>query len=261
MNGKAAIPPLRILLLGGTGDSRALADKLSEVEGVDVVTSLAGRTEQPASIPGTLRIGGFGGSAALAGYLKDQRIDLLVDATHPFAARISDNAEAACRLTGTPRLVLARPPWQPVAGDTWIHVGDAAAAAAALPGLAKRVFISVGRQELAAFADLKGIRFLVRVIDPPRNGLPLENYEVVLGRGPFDEAGELALFRAHGIEALVTKNSGGEATYAKIAVARQLGLPVVMIDRPAGKAQETAGSVAEALASITGRLQSRPPSH
>lgn len=246
--------PRRVLLLGGTGDSRALAERLAGRDDIEVISSLAGRTEQPATLPGALRIGGFGGAEALADYLREERIDLLIDATHPFAARISDNAEAACRLTGTPRLVVARPPWQPVEGDNWIHVAHAAAAADALPGLAARVFLSVGRQEIEAFAGLPRLWFLVRMIDAPRGELPLKRYEVVLGRGPFEENGERALFLLHGIQALVTKNSGGEATYAKIAVARQLRLPVVMIERPPHGVGETAASVEEAMRWIETRL-------
>ncbi len=246
--------PCRILLLGGTGDSRALAEALEGRADVEVITSLAGRTEQPARVPGELRIGGFGGIEALANYLHDERIDLLVDGTHPFAARISGNAEEACRRSGTPCLVLTRPPWREVEGDRWISVADAKAAAKVLPGLAERVFLSVGKQEVETFAGLAGIWFLVRVIDAPREALPLKNYEVVLGRGPFEENGERALFLLHGIQALVTKNSGGDATYAKIAVARELGLPVVMIQRPPHKDQETAESVEAALRWISGRL-------
>lgn len=254
MSEETVTKPRRILLLGGTGDSRALAERLQQRDDVEVITSLAGRTEQPATIPGGLRIGGFGGIEALAGYLRAEGIDLLVDATHPYAARITDNAAAACRRAGTPRLLVERPPWQQVAGDTWIRVPDAAAAAKALPGLARRVFLAVGRGELEAFADLPGLWFLVRMIDAPGDKLPLDNYEVVLGRGPFEENGERALFLLHSIQALVTKNSGGDATYAKVAVARELGLPVVMIERPPHEAGETAHSVDEALAWIEARL-------
>ncbi|GAB4225121.1 MAG: cobalt-precorrin-6A reductase [Kiloniellaceae bacterium] len=246
--------PRRILLLGGTGDSRTLAERLAARDDLEVISSLAGRTEQPASLPGGLRIGGFGGVDALASYLEEEGVDLLVDATHPYAARISANAAAACRKTGTPRLLLARPPWQEVEGDRWIRVPDTRAAAAALSGLARRVFLAVGRGELEAFADLPGIWFLVRTVDAPREDLPLENYEVVLGRGPFDADGERALFLLHGIQALVTKNSGGEATYAKIAVARELGLPVVMIERPTHDAEHIVATVEEALAWIESRL-------
>jgi precorrin-6A/cobalt-precorrin-6A reductase len=253
-NGGQITKPKRILLLGGTGDSRALAERLEGRPGVEVITSLAGRTERPARIPGGLRIGGFGGVEALARYLREEGIDLLVDATHPFAARISENAEAACRQAGTPHLALVRPPWRQVAGDNWIMVPDAEAAAAKLRGLAERVFIAVGKQELDAFSGLPRIWFLVRMIDAPRDKLPLERYEVVLGRGPFDANGERALILLHGIQAVVTKNSGGEATYAKLAVARELGLPVVMIERPARAETETAASVDEALSWIEARL-------
>jgi precorrin-6A/cobalt-precorrin-6A reductase len=254
LNSGQTTQPKRILLLGGTGDSRALAESLEGRPGVEVITSLAGRTEQPARIPGGLRIGGFGGVEALARYLREEGIDLLVDATHPFAARISANAAAACRQAGTPHLALVRPPWRQVPGDKWIMVPDAEAAAAKLRGLAERVFIAVGKQELDAFAGLPGIWFLVRMIDAPRDKLPLENCEVVLGRGPFDANGERALMLLHGIQAVVTKHSGGEATYAKIAVARKLGLPVVMIERPARAETETADSVNEALAWIDAHL-------
>jgi len=246
--------PKRVLLLGGTGDSRTLAERLQGRSGVEVITSLAGRTDHPVAIPGELRIGGFGGVEALARYLRDERIDMLVDATHPFAARISENAEAACRQAGTPHLALVRPPWEEKPGDRWIKVSDAEAAAQKLRGLAERVFIAVGKQELEAFSELPGIWFLVRMIDAPRDKLPLERYETVLGRGPFDLNSERALFLLHGIQALVTKNSGGEATYAKIAVARELGLPVVMIERPARPQTQTAASVAEAAAWIEARL-------
>ena len=246
--------PRRVLLLGGTGDSRALAERLAALDSIEVISSLAGRTEAPLTLPGSLRIGGFGGVEALARYLKEERIDLLVDATHPFAERISDNAEAACQLTETPRLVLQREAWRPVTGDHWITVPDAASAAEKLPGLAERVFLTVGRQELAPFEKLTNIWFLVRMIDAPRQPLGLAKSAVVLGRGPFDEAGERDLMQRHRIDALVTKNSGGEAVYAKIAVARALGLPVVMIERPQESDVETAASVDAALDWISERL-------
>jgi len=254
MTQETTTKPRRILLLGGTGDSRELAERLAGRDDVEVISSLAGRTENPPSLPGALRIGGFGGIAALTDYLRDEQIDLVVDATHPYAARISANAAAACHESATPRLVFARAPWAEQPGDNWIHVADTTAAAKVLPGLARRVFLAVGRGELEAFSDLPGIWFLVRTVDAPREELPLEDYEVVLGRGPFEINGERALFALHGIQALVTKNSGGEATYAKIAVARELGLPGVMIDRPPHEKAETAGSIDEALQWIGRRL-------
>lgn len=249
----------RILLLGGTEDSRALAEQLAGMDSIEVVSSLAGRTEQPRALPGSLRIGGFGGVEALASYLSEERIDLLVDATHPFAERISENAEAACRLGATPRLVLQREPWRAIEGDRWITVPDAAAAAQALLngellGSAQRIFLTVGRQELAPFAPLIDTWFLVRMIDEPRQALPLAHCEVVLGRGPFNEDGERTLLKQHRVDALVTRNSGGKATYAKVAVARELVLPVIMIERPAKQEAETAESVDEALKWIAARL-------
>lgn len=254
LNEDTITKPRRILLLGGTGDSRDLAERLAGRDDVEVISSLAGRTEQPIRPPGDLRIGGFGGVEALAGYLEHEGIDLLVDATHPYAARITNNAAAACRRAGTPRLLVERSPWEQQPGDRWISVPDTEAAAKALPGLAQRVFLAVGRGELETFAGLPDIWFLVRTVDPPGDRLPLENYEVVLGRGPFEVNGERALFLLHGIQALVTKNSGGEATYAKIKVARELGLPVVMIERPAHEGGETAHSVEEALSWIEAHL-------
>lgn len=249
----------RILLLGGTEDSRALAERLAEDDSIEVISSLAGRTEQPKALPGSLRIGGFGGVDALTRYLDEEKIDLLVDATHPFAERISQNAEAACRRGATPCLVLQRRPWQAVDGDRWVRVPDAEAAARALangdlPRPAKRIFLTVGRQELAPFFPLLDTWFLVRMIDGPRQALPLAHCKVVLGRGPFEECGERTLMLNYGIDTLVTRNSGGEATYAKVAVARSLGLPVVMIERPPGPDQQTVDSVDAALDWIAGRL-------
>ena len=252
----------RVLLLGGTEDSRVLAERLAGLDGVEVISSLAGRTEQPRALPGSLRIGGFGGVDALVHYLHEERIDLLVDATHPFAERISANAEAACRRGGTPHLMLRRRPWQAVAGDHWITVSSAAGAAealagAALPRPARRVFLTVGRQELTAFAALLDIWFLVRMIDGPQQALPLARCEVVLGRGPFHEAGERALFQNHRIDTLVTRNSGSLAAYPKVAVARELGLPVVMIEPPATMDLESVESVDAAVQWVMTRLQAQ----
>ncbi len=231
--------PRRILLLGGTREAVELARALANHPGLRVITSLAGRTRNPAPLPGEVRTGGFGGAAGLKAYLEEQEIDLLVDATHPFAATIAVNAAAACGAVNVPRLKLSRPTWQPAAGDTWIEVASAAEAAAALPELAARVFLTTGRQDLAAFKNLPEIWFLVRLIEPPAQPLPLARYEVILGRGPFGEADEAALLRARRIGALVTKNSGGASTYAKLAAARKLGLPVVMIRRPQPPEGET----------------------
>ena len=240
----------RILLLGGTREAVELSQALAEHPGVRVITSLAGRTRNPAPLPGEVRTGGFGGAAGLTRYLEEQAIDLLVDATHPFAATMANNAAAACGRAKVPRLKLSRPAWQPVEGDTWIEVASPVAAAAALRDLATRVFLTTGRQDLAAFANLPEIWFLVRLIEPPEQPLPLARHEVILGRGPFGEADEDALLHARRIEALVTKNSGGALTYAKLAAARKRGLPVVMIGRPQSPEGEIVHDVEVAVAWI-----------
>ncbi len=202
-----------------------------------------------------MRTGGFGGAEALAAYLREQSIHLVVDATHPFAARITRNAAHACAAAGVPRLVLARPPWARQAGDTWVEAADAAAAAGALPELGRRAFLAIGRRELAAFTRLDGIWFLVRLVEPPEAAPPLARCRVIYGRGPFACEDETRLLRDNAIDVVVSKNSGGAATYAKIAAARGLGLPVVMIARPSLPASETVTSVDQALAWIDGRLR------
>ena len=242
---------IRILILGGTAEAAALAWALAEEPRVAAITSLAGRTRAPAEVPGKVRVGGFGGPEALADYLGSEGIDLVVDATHPFAARISRNAARACATAGVPRLLLARPPWTAQAGDNWVPVPDAAAAAAS--GLGRRVFLAIGRQELAAFAGLAGLWFLVRLVEAPEAPPPLADYHLVLGRGPFEVEQERALLREHRIDAVVSKNSGGVGAAAKIAAARALDLPVVMIERPSAPASETAESVEAALAWIDTR--------
>ncbi len=238
----------RLLILGGTGEAVALAHRLGRLPGLKIITSLAGRTRAPAAVPGDMRSGGFGGVSGLVKYLLEHRIDLVIDATHPFAARMTANAAAACLAADVPRLVLSRPPWQSQPRDRWVRVPHAQAAAAALSELGRRVFLSTGRQDLAPFAGLGRIWFLVRAIDEPAAPLPLENYEVILGRGPFAAEDEAALMQAHGIAVLVSKNSGGQATHGKIEAARRLGLPVVMIDRPAVPEGLSVQSVDEAAA-------------
>jgi precorrin-6A/cobalt-precorrin-6A reductase len=242
----------RLLILGGTGEALALAQQASRLPGLWVVSALAGRTRKPVMPAGEARIGGFGGADGLAEYLRDAAIDLLVDATHPFAAEISRNAVAARAATGVPLLTLTRPAWQPRDGDRWTVVADADAAATALTP-ASRVFLAVGRGALVPFARADAW-FLVRVIDPPDAEPPLKDYTLIEGRGPFRDADERALLIAHRIDTVVAKNSGGEATYAKIAAARALGLPVVMIRRPPPPAGESVASVEEAMAWLRPRL-------
>lgn len=220
-----------ILILGGTGDARNLAAKLA-IDGVTRVTlSLAGRTKTPLDQSVTTRTGGFGGADGLMRFIAEAKVDLLVDATHPFAAQISRNAWAAAQVAGTPMVALDRPPWTRMEGDNWTEVDDMQAAADALGAEPKRVFLTIGRQELAPFARHPQHLYLVRSIEPAHVTLP--NATTLLDRGPFDEAAEEALMRAHAVDLLVTKNSGGAATYGKIAAARRLGLPVIMVRRPA----------------------------
>lgn len=245
----------RLLILGGTREALDLARLATADPRLHVITSLAGRTRARAAIPGEVRVGGFGGAEGLARYLREAGIDLVIDATHPFAATMAGNAAKACEAAGVPRLKLLRPPWCAVDGDRWIEVPDTAAAAAALPGLAKRVFLTSGQRNLTAFAALEDTWFLVRLIDPPEAPIPLTQHRLIQARGPFAEDDEIALLGEHRIEAVVAKNSGGALTYAKVAAARRLGLAVVMLRRPAPAGGETAGSVGAALAWIDARLE------
>ncbi len=221
-----------LLILGGTTEARALARAVAE-RGLRATLSLAGRVERPLRQPLPQRIGGFGGIKGLREWLRAEGITHVIDATHPFAARISHNAVAACAADSVPLIALARPQWQPLAGDAWTRVPDMAGAVAALDGPARNVMLAIGRQNLAAFAAQPQHRYLLRLVDPPEAPLPLPRTEIIIDRGPFDEAADRALMQAQEIEIVVSKNSGGNGAYAKIAAARALGLPVVMIDRPA----------------------------
>ncbi len=220
-----------VLILGGTAEARQLAGRLAGAGGLRVVSSLAGRVRDPALPVGEVRTGGFGGAAGLAEWLTARDVAAVIDATHPFARGISANAAAACARTGTPLLSLVRPPWTAGDGDTWHEAGSLPEAAAMLPALGRRAFLTTGRQELAAFAPLDQTWFLIRCVDPPSGPLPPAR-EVVLARGPYDAASERALMRRHRIDLLVTKNSGGQMTAGKLAAARELGIPVVMVSRP-----------------------------
>lgn len=196
--------------------------------------SYAGVTQAPLAQPLPTRSGGFGGAAGLAQFIRAQGISHVVDATHPFAAQMSRNACAACAATSTPLLALERAPWQAQAGDRWIAVADMAEAAQALPEVPARVFLAVGRKQLDAFRGRPQHHYLLRLVDTPEPGsIALPHHTVVTGRGPFSEADDLALLQQHGIEWLVAKNAGGEATRGKLDAARRLGLPVVIVQRPA----------------------------
>jgi precorrin-6A/cobalt-precorrin-6A reductase len=223
---------MRVLILGGTTEASDLARELAHDRRFSPVLSLAGRTSAPALPDLPCRIGGFDGADGLAAWIAQEQIGAIVDATHPFAARISANAVEASRMSGVPLVSLVRPPWARQAGDCWTAVGSAGEAALELGPRARRVFLTIGRQELATFRAAPQHRYLVRTIDAPdvRTLPPLT--KLILQRGPFDIRAEMGLLQEHAIEVLVTKNAGGNATYAKIAAARQLSLPVTMIERP-----------------------------
>ncbi|GLQ06166.1 precorrin-6A reductase [Sneathiella chinensis] len=220
------------MLLGGTGEAVALNRWLGDRPSVDLVTSLAGRTRLPPTLQGQVISGGFRARGGLDAFLKEQAIDLVVDATHPFAAAMTRQAVQSCDRLGVAYVRYSRPPWDAVPGDRWIEARDMADAAARMDGY-KRIFLSVGRQEVGAFAALPGRYFLVRSVEPvafrPGNSVVRE----IRGKGPFHREDELALLRDHRIDLVVSKNSGGAATYAKIEAARRAGVPVMVISRPA----------------------------
>lgn len=241
--------PLDLLILGGTTEAAALAERLAAAApGLAARVSLAGRTRAPRPLALPMRIGGFGGAEGLARFLEARRVRAVVDATHPFAAVMPFNAAAACRTAGVPLLALVRPEWRAEAGDRWMDAPDMAAAAQALGEEPKRVFLTIGRQELAAFAAAPQHRYLGRMIEAPEAGHGLPELTVIRARGPFDEEAETALMRRERIDVVVAKNAGGTASAAKLAAARALGLPVVMVARPARPETETAGTVDEAMA-------------
>jgi precorrin-6A/cobalt-precorrin-6A reductase len=239
---------MRILILGGTVEARCLAESLAGRSELAVRLSLAGRTAAPARQGVPVRVGGFGGADGLADYLSAERIDALIDATHPYAAVISANAARAARSTGVPLLALRRPPWLPVPGDRWVEVGDIAAAVAALGAAPRRVFLALGRKELAPFASAPQHHYLVRSVDPVDPPLAVPYAAYVTGRGPFTENDDRVLLHGHGIEVVVARNSGGTATYGKIAAARGLGLVVVMLSRPPLPEVNAVETVEDALA-------------
>lgn len=235
-----------IVVLGGTLEGRLLADRLDR-RGIAVVTTLAGRVERPDLPRGTVRIGGFDGVDGLADWLEHLRPAAVIDATHPFAARISASAIEACDRTGLPLAQVRRPAWAAGAGDRWHLVPDLEAAAALVPSLGERAFLTTGRRGLEAFAPIERVWFLIRCLNAPDPPLP-PRHEVIVDRGPFDLDSERALLVAHRIEVLVTKASGGPATAAKLVAARELDLPVVVVRRPEPAAVHSVPDIGSALA-------------
>lgn len=236
---------MRVLILGGTTEASELARQLSARPNLEVETSFAGRTTGPRAAAGRTRVGGFGGEAGLAAYLRSAGVDILIDATHPLAKRMRWNAFDAASAVGIPRLRVERPPWTAGPGDRWTAVGDLRAASE-IARRYSRVLLTTGRIELEPFTQCVHTWFLIRSIEPPVPQ-PLRDALVVLDRGPFTEAGERALLIEHQIDLIVTKNSGGDATVAKLAAARELGLPVAMVERPPNPRGAIVETVAEAM--------------
>ena len=253
----------RILILGGTTEARRLAQRLAERPDLAVTVSLAGRTTAPPAQAAPVRTGGFGGVQGLADYLTAERIDVLIDATHPYAANISANATEAAAVARVPLLALRRPPWVPRFGDRWTEVADPAAAVQALGPSPRRVFLALGRNDIGCFAQAPQHFYLVRSVEPVDPPLAVPHASYVTGRGPFTEADDRALLRAHAIDIVVAKNSGGTATYGKLitdfqskwkdahdgklAAARALGLAVILLRRPALPEAPTVDTVEDAV--------------
>lgn len=242
----------RLLILGGTGEARQLAARLSELgdPALEVITSLAGRTRAPIVPAGVLRRGGFGGVDGLSQFLTQKGVDIVIDATHPYAAQISANAAAACEALNVPLLRIDRPAWTPQSGDRWHRVPDADHAARLLPQLGRRALVTIGAQGLAPFAALRDVKLVIRLIELPDPSLSFGMAVILRQRGPFSIEEERALFHQHCISVLVTKNAGGGDTAPKLAAAREAGIPVIMIDRPptpAGPSVDTADAALDWL--------------
>jgi precorrin-6A/cobalt-precorrin-6A reductase len=250
----------RILILGGTTEARLLGERLATRGDLGVTLSLAGRTAAPVPHAVPVRVGGFGGAGGLADYLTEERINVLIDATHPYATAISENAIAAARNTGVAFVALRRPAWSRVDGDRWTEVDDTAAAVRAIGERPRRVFVALGRNDLAAFASAPQHVYLFRSVDPIDPPLPLPHASYITARGPFSDAHDRALMIEHRIDVVISKNSGGSAAYGKIAAARALGVEVIMIrrrfmaDAPAvATIDEAVGWLDHALTSATAR--------
>lgn len=237
--------PLNILIFGGTGDANRIAEQLQHHYGneVRIQLSLAGRTSAPSIPDGVLvRIGGFGGPDGIIRYIGSERIDLVIDATHPFASKISQNIAKACHAVLTPCIQYTRPAWTPEEGDNWILVNSLTEAAKILPDHGTRALIATGRQGLQNFEGLETTWLLVRSIEAPKQTFNIAWGDWIYARGPFSEDNERELIERYDIDVVVCKNSGGTASYGKILAARALGLPVIMVQRPAPQPVEQSAS-------------------
>ncbi|TFV41652.1 cobalt-precorrin-6A reductase [Bradyrhizobium frederickii] len=236
---------MRALILGGTADASLLAAEIARAR-LDAVYSYGGRTRTPADQPLPTRIGGFGGVSGLADYIGREGITHVIDATHPFAAEMSRHAVEACAETATPLIALERAPWTRASGDNWIDVADVNTAAAALTEAPASVFLAIGRQHIAPFATKPQHTYTLRFVDPPEAPLPFAA-DVIVSRGPFTLDSELEMMRRRGIAWIVARNSGGDGARAKIDAARRLGLPVIMISRPALPERRRVESVTDVM--------------
>ncbi|MET0171054.1 MAG: cobalt-precorrin-6A reductase [Agrobacterium vaccinii] len=243
-----------ILILGGTADARILSGRLAGESGYRILLSMAGRTRDPVAQPVPMRSGGFGGPSGLARFIEDNGFDLLVDATHPYAARISANAVKAAGMARVPLVALERPAWVRMAGDDWREVPDVDSAVTALGQESCTTFLALGRQELLPFEAARQHHYLIRSVDPVEPPLVVPHARYITARGPFALADEIAMLRDNGVEAVVCKNSGGAAAYGKIEAARHLGIPVIMIARPTHPCGDTVSDIDTALSAILHQL-------
>jgi precorrin-6A/cobalt-precorrin-6A reductase len=248
---------MRILILGGTSEASELVRRIAGDGRLDPTLSLAGRTANATKQHIDTRIGGFGGVDGLVDWLRGEKVEAVIDATHPFAARISGNAKAATVRVGIPLCTVLRPEWRPTDRDLWTVVASVETAASALGEKPRRVFLSIGRQTLAAFASAPQHTYLVRTIEAPDSAYLPPNVDLINARGPFDRAGEVALLRDNNIDMIVSKNSGGDATYPKIEAASDLAIPVIMISRPHKACGETVTDAAGAHAWLAERHDAR----
>jgi precorrin-6A/cobalt-precorrin-6A reductase len=245
---------LRVLILGGSTEASELARRVAGDPRYDVTLSLAGRTIAPKPQPVPMRSGGFGGVDGLIAWLKQESVDAVVDATHPYADRISFNAVSACNQLALPLASIVREAWKPQAGDVWQEVAGTEAAADALGPTPRRVFLSLGRQDLGVFARRPHHHYVARMIDPPEGVALPPDIKLLFNRGPFDKMAEEKLLREERIDVVVSKNAGAAAVYAKIEATRSLGIPVVMVARPVKMRGDAVESVEEAIAWLERRL-------
>lgn len=237
---------MNILLLAGTGEAKRIAWGLTDT-GINVIASLAGATRSPEPLPVQTHIGGFGGEDGFRAFLDAEKINAVLDVTHPFAEQITNRTARICAELELPYALLVRPPWEPETGDMWVSIDSPQEAAALVPSEAV-VFLATGRKTLADYANLDGRRVLCRMIDPPTAPFPFEGGEFVIGRPPFSPRSEAQLFQALGVTHLVVKNAGGEGGRAKLDAARALKIPVLMLNRPAMPEATQFANVQEALA-------------